>query len=157
MPRMDDSMLISANVGRRLGELRVAAGLSPRRVATKAGLRVSALAAIERGMGSPSVRALDGVARQLRVSLSQLIREAQEKPKPKGEELKALLARVGRDVAELPNSLGDKLAAVEIAAVRHAVTVCRGNQSAAARMLGLERKALIRRWNRIRRRDSKLN
>ena len=152
---MTDSSLISAMVGRRLGELRVAAGLSPRRVAARSGLKLSALAGIEHGRGRPTVFALERVASLLGVSLAQLIREAQHRPEPRREELKELLARVGRDVAELPSSLGDKLIAAENAAVRHAVAACRGNQSAAARMLGLERKALIRRWNKIRR-ESKL-
>jgi DNA-binding protein Fis len=42
----------------------------------------------------------------------------------------------------------DKLRVAEAAAVRLALAVCKGNQSGAARLLGLERRALMRRIGR---------
>jgi DNA-binding NtrC family response regulator len=36
------------------------------------------------------------------------------------------------------------------ATVRYAIEACDGNQSAAARMLGMERKAFVRRLSRLR-------
>jgi len=66
-------------------------------------------------------------------------------------DLSTRLDRIARAIVELPADLGSKLDAAEVAVVRHAMLVCDGNQSAAARLLGIERKALVRRWQRIRR------
>ena len=72
------------------------------------------------------------------------MKEAQRKP-ARAVDARPALERIGREIAKLPGDLGDKLEAAEAAAVKHALHVCAGNQSAAARLLGLERKALARR------------
>ncbi len=56
-----------------------------------------------------------------------------------------MLERIGRGIAELPADVGDKIEAAEAAAVRYALHACAGNKSAAARVLGIDRKALERR------------
>jgi transcriptional regulator of acetoin/glycerol metabolism len=50
---------------------------------------------------------------------------------------------------------GSKLNAAERAVVLHALHTCDGNVSAAARLLGVDRKALERRVRRIRRKEKK--
>ena len=72
------------------------------------------------------------------------MKQAQKKPAKKVDTT-SILERIGREIADLPESLGDKIDAAEAATVKHAMHVCAGNQSAAARLLGLERKALVRR------------
>jgi DNA-binding NtrC family response regulator len=57
---------------------------------------------------------------------------------------------LARAILALPGS-GSKLAAAERAVVLHTLDVCKGNVSAAARMLGINRKALERKVRRIRR------
>jgi DNA-binding NtrC family response regulator len=52
------------------------------------------------------------------------------------------------------NDPGSKLELVERAIVANAMSACSGNQSAAARLLGIERKALARRLAKQRRRHS---
>jgi DNA-binding NtrC family response regulator len=49
----------------------------------------------------------------------------------------------------LPERLGSKLRVIERAVLHHAIEACNGNKSAAARMIGVDRKALERRWERI--------
>ncbi len=60
------------------------------------------------------------------------------------------LAEAAAVVVGLPVS-GSKLAEIERAVVTHALEVCRGNVSAAARLLGVDRKALERKIARHRR------
>jgi transcriptional regulator of acetoin/glycerol metabolism len=57
------------------------------------------------------------------------------------------LERVARFVLSYPGR-GPKLDAVERAVIAHALEVHEGNQSAAARALGMHRKALVRRLTR---------
>ena len=56
-----------------------------------------------------------------------------------------------RAIAELPVKAGSKIDAAEGAAVLYAMEISRNNQSAAARLLGMERKAFVRRLARARR------
>lgn len=56
--------------------------------------------------------------------------------------------QIGRAIVELPGR-ADKLRVAEKAAVRYALEVARGNKSAAARLLGVERKAVERRASRF--------
>jgi DNA-binding NtrC family response regulator len=58
------------------------------------------------------------------------------------------LEQIGRAIVELPGG-GDKLRLAEKAAVRYALEVAKGNKSAAARLLGVERKAVERRASRF--------
>jgi transcriptional regulator of acetoin/glycerol metabolism len=58
-------------------------------------------------------------------------------------------AEIGRLIVELPDGI-DKLDVAENAAVRHALGIAKGNKSAAARLLGLQRQAFARRLKRFR-------
>ena len=88
------------------------------------GIQVSALERIEHGHARPSIALLDALARELDSSLVDLMKQARAKP-PKLVDARAILDRLG-------------------------MHVCAGNQSAAARLLGLERKALVRRVEKTR-------
>jgi DNA-binding NtrC family response regulator len=57
--------------------------------------------------------------------------------------------RLARALLALPERLGSKLRVIERAVLHHAIEACNGNKSAAARMIGLDRKALERRWDRF--------
>jgi two-component system response regulator HydG len=57
--------------------------------------------------------------------------------------------RIARALLALPERLGSKLAVMERAVLHHAIETCGGNKSAAARMIGVDRKALERRWDRL--------
>jgi DNA-binding NtrC family response regulator len=57
--------------------------------------------------------------------------------------------RLARALLALPDRLGSKLAVMQRAVLHHAVETCGGNKSAAARMIGVDRKALERRWDRL--------
>ncbi|HSQ63779.1 MAG TPA: sigma-54 dependent transcriptional regulator [Polyangiaceae bacterium] len=57
--------------------------------------------------------------------------------------------RIARSLIALPDGRGSKLRLVERAVLQHAVDVCGGNKSAAARLIGIERKQLERRWERM--------
>lgn len=62
------------------------------------------------------------------------------------------LSEIAQAIVDLSGKVGSKIDAVESAAVIHAMNVCHGNQSAAARLLGMERKAFVRRLHRAQRR-----
>jgi two-component system response regulator HydG len=57
--------------------------------------------------------------------------------------------KMARAILALPTRLGSKLDAIERAVLHHAVEVCGGNKSAASRLIGLERKAFERKWERF--------
>jgi two-component system response regulator HydG len=57
--------------------------------------------------------------------------------------------RLARSLLALPDRLGSKLAVIERAVLHHAIETCGGNKSAAARMIGVDRKVLERRWDRL--------
>ena len=57
--------------------------------------------------------------------------------------------RLARALLALPDRLGSKLHVIERAVLHHAVEACGGNKSAAARLIGVDRKALERRWERL--------
>jgi transcriptional regulator with XRE-family HTH domain len=150
---------LSAAVGRRINELREASGLSVDRLARQSGLRAIELRSIERGRGRPSLSTLAKLAAPLHVSVTDLVKTAANPPPPPAPKTipsptgLADVVSIGRAIAQLPDRVGDKLDAVEEAAVRHAMDVCGENQSHAARLLGIERKALARRWDKwVRRR-----
>ncbi len=61
------------------------------------------------------------------------------------------VADIAQAILELPDAVGSKIEAVEHAAVLVAMNACAENQSAAARMLGMERKAFTRKLSRAKR------
>ncbi|HZO13551.1 MAG TPA: sigma 54-interacting transcriptional regulator, partial [Polyangiaceae bacterium] len=62
----------------------------------------------------------------------------------------AEIDKIAKLILELPEKLGtSKLDLVERAVLHHAIENCRGNKSAAARLVGLHRKQLDRRWERL--------
>ena len=142
---------LSASVGRRIRELRVAAGISLDQLARQAGFRSNVLLAIEAGRVRPSVATLDALARPLRVTVLELVESARDSGAATPARATRGLDAIARAITALPVSLGDKLDAAGAAVVEHAMDVCSGNRSAAARLLGMERKALIRRWQRAQR------
>jgi DNA-binding NtrC family response regulator len=57
--------------------------------------------------------------------------------------------QLAKAILALPSGLGSKLDVVERAVLHQAVEVCSGNKSAAARLIGVDRKALERKWERL--------
>jgi DNA-binding NtrC family response regulator len=57
--------------------------------------------------------------------------------------------RMARSLLALPDRVGSKLDVIERAVLHHAIESCGGNKSAAARLIGVDRKALERRWERL--------
>ena len=57
--------------------------------------------------------------------------------------------RMARSLLALPDRLGSKLDMIERSVLHHAIESCGGNKSAAARLIGVDRKALERRWERL--------
>jgi DNA-binding NtrC family response regulator len=60
----------------------------------------------------------------------------------------AELDRIARALLALPERLGSKLQVMERAVLHHAVEMSGGNKAAAARLIGVDRKVLDRRWDR---------
>jgi DNA-binding NtrC family response regulator len=56
---------------------------------------------------------------------------------------------LARSILALPLRLGSKLDVIERAILHHAIETCGGNKSAAARLVGVDRKALERKWDRL--------
>ena len=59
------------------------------------------------------------------------------------------LDKMAKAILALPNRLGSKLDVIERAVLHHAVEMCSGNKSAAARLLGVHRKSLDRKLERL--------
>jgi DNA-binding NtrC family response regulator len=76
-------------------------------------------------------------------TLEQLVRDVP------GKDVAAEVDRIARSLLSLPERLGSKLEVMERAVLHHAIEVCGGNKSAAARLVGVHRKALERRWDRL--------
>ena len=98
--------------------------------------------------------------RELRNVIERLQLLADERPRrrPVLEELAAErprarraaeIDRIARALLALPDRLGSKLGVMERAVLHHAIEACGGNKSAAARLIGVDRKALERRWDRL--------
>jgi DNA-binding NtrC family response regulator len=60
----------------------------------------------------------------------------------------AEIDRLARTLLALPDRLGSKLRVIERAVLHHAIEACGGNKAAAARLIGVDRKVLERRWDR---------
>ncbi|EYF04804.1 sigma-54-dependent transcriptional regulator [Chondromyces apiculatus] len=56
--------------------------------------------------------------------------------------------RIARALLALPERLGSKLRVIERAVLHQAIESCGGNKAAAARLIGVDRKMLERRWDR---------
>jgi two-component system response regulator HydG len=61
----------------------------------------------------------------------------------------AEIEKLAKSILALPARVGSKLDIVERAVLQQAVEVCGGNKSAAARLIGVDRKALERKWERL--------
>jgi two-component system response regulator HydG len=59
------------------------------------------------------------------------------------------IGRIALSILALPPRVGSKLDVMERAVLHQAMLTCQGNKSAAARLVGLDRKALDRRWERL--------
>ena len=123
------------------------AGLTPK-------VRVS-----EDGIGWLTHRRWPGNVRELRNALervsllsdSEVVSAAELESVVGGEgtELAAEVDRIAKALLALPDRTGSKLQAVERAVLHHAIEVCGGNKSAAARLIGLDRRVLDRKWDRL--------
>jgi transcriptional regulator with XRE-family HTH domain len=148
----------SPDVGRALRAARERAGLEAARVARDGGVSTAELLRIETGEGNPSIAVLQQLSRAIGASLLDVIRRAGEGGRGlPGARVEARAGGLGVDqlahaIVELPAAIGSKLDAVASAAVLLAMAQCSNNQSAAARLLGMERKAFVRRLQRARRR-----
>jgi transcriptional regulator with XRE-family HTH domain len=138
---------LSAAMGLRLRELRLRAGLSLPRLSKRVGLSASALQRIEAGAAEPSISTLNDLAGHLGTTLGELVRKA--KSQAARREASALRGpeEIGRAILNLPEGT-DKVRVVVAAAIRLALEESNGNQSAASRLLGMERRALMRRIGR---------
>lgn len=88
-------------------------------------------------------------------ALPNLVEAIEKAASPRGSSnAEALLTSLAKKIMELPVP-GSKLDAVQRAVVTHALAECAGNVSAAARLLGVERKALERKVVRYRRGGSR--
>jgi DNA-binding NtrC family response regulator len=79
------------------------------------------------------------------IDVSALEELASERPPP---DAAAEIDRMARALLALPERLGSKLRVIERAILHHAVESCGGNKAAAARLIGVDRKVLERRWDR---------
>jgi DNA-binding NtrC family response regulator len=68
---------------------------------------------------------------------------------PTASDTRIEIDRMARALLALPERLGSKLDVIERAVLHHAIESCGGNKSAAARLIGVDRKALERRWERL--------
>jgi transcriptional regulator with XRE-family HTH domain len=139
-------------VGRSLGALREQSGRSRSLVSRAVGISRSDLMAIESGRSKPTVDLLDRIARALGSTIVEVIRSAKRvDPAASTGGGRLGLADIGRAIAELPMVGRSKVDVVTSAVVVFALDASGGNQSAAARLLGMERKAYVRRLARAKR------
>jgi two-component system response regulator HydG len=64
-------------------------------------------------------------------------------------ESRAEIEKLALALLALPEKLGSKIDLIERVILHHAVEVCAGNKSAAARLVGVDRKAFERRLERL--------
>jgi transcriptional regulator with XRE-family HTH domain len=136
----------SAAVGRTIRASRKRAQLPLARVARECKLSPAQLDGIECGRARPTIAVLDRIARALGLSLVELVLA----PGP-AVASRPGLAEIAHAIVALPDAIGSKIDIVEAATVLVALTACQKNQSAAARLLGMDRKAFVRRLSRARR------
>jgi transcriptional regulator with XRE-family HTH domain len=143
----------SAAVGRAIRSTRERAALPLARVARDSNLTPTQLDDIELGRSRPSIAVLDRIARALGSTLVALVSAEG------GASAKRLcLTDIALAIVELrlPDDCS-KIDAVEAATVLVALTRCNENQSAAARLLGMDRKAFVRRLSHARQSGLKLD
>jgi transcriptional regulator with XRE-family HTH domain len=159
---MTNAGSLSAAVGRRLGKLRIDAGIPLDRLAKRVRLSAFELERIEGGVILASIGTLSEIATKLGASFADVVRDA-KKPPPVAVVRAASPAKaapprprddarmgpeeIGRAIVGLPDGI-DKIGVVEAAAVRYAVQISGGNKSRASRILGMERRVLDRRLRR---------
>jgi transcriptional regulator with XRE-family HTH domain len=137
-----------SSLGLTLRALRTKRSLEANAVAKRAGIPASVLADIEAGRPTgATIERLERVAAALGTNIVAVMSLA-KKPPPKVN-ASADVARLAAAIVELPPELGDKLGEIESAVVRRAMQLSGGNKSAAARLLGMERKSLVRKWMNI--------
>jgi len=66
-----------------------------------------------------------------------------------GDDSRLQVDRIAKALLALPSNVGSKLDVIERAILHHAIEVSGGNKSAAARLIGVDRKALERKWDRL--------
>ena len=145
----------SVAVGQAIRALRERGKQSAIQVSRAASVSPSELASIESGRARPSIATLHRVARALGSTLVELVNDAGAPESAAASTVSIGLPEIARAIVELPASLGSKVDAAESAAVLHAMQVMGDNQSAAARLLGMERKAFVRRLARTRRKKKR--
>ncbi len=133
-------VMTSRAAGAALRALRLERGVDAHTLQDRAG--VLSLSFVEEGRGS--VGDMDKVARALGSTLPDVMSGAKQRA---ASDLSAL----ARAIVELPEGRDSKIDRVAQAAVLHAFECSGGNQSEAARLLGMERKAFARRLTRARR------
>jgi transcriptional regulator with XRE-family HTH domain len=137
-------------VGQVFRQMREDEGLEIKAVAMKARLPIATVVAIECGSSRPTVDDLQRLAKALETTLHTVVRLARDPGRLQTEQ-PLPVAAIARAIIRLPDSVGSKTEAVLLATVRQALEITGDNQSAAARLLGMERKAFVRRMARARR------
>ena len=158
--------MITGTVGRAIRASRERANLPLARVARKCNLSPTQLDGIESGRWRPSRDTLVRIARALGTNVVDLGADpkrgsgltltnpharARRGSGPTWTAPRRLgIADIARAILDLPDRVGSKVDVVQHATVLVALTVCQQNQSAAARLLGMERKAFTRKLSRAR-------
>ena len=142
--------MTSVTVGRAIRASRKRANLPLARVARKCNLSPTQLDGIESGRARPSVAVLDRIARALGMTLVDLVVNQQAAAPARGVPRRLGISDIARAILDLPEAVGSKIDVVQHATVLVAMSACQENQSAAARMLGMERKAFARKLSRAR-------
>jgi DNA-binding NtrC family response regulator len=102
---------------------------------------------VEEGRSRPSIAMLAAMASHLGTSLRKLAREVDE-GSAFAKPFSMHVEDIGRAIVHMEYA-GNKLQYAESAAVHYALAACHGNRSAAARLLGVERRRLVRRARRV--------
>jgi transcriptional regulator with XRE-family HTH domain len=132
----------SIEVGRTIRASRKRANLPLARVARDCRLSPTQLDGIECGRRRPTLAVLHRISRALGVPLAELVLRTNGNPR------RLDVVDIARAILQLPDALGSKVDAVEAAVILEALDACSENQSAAARLLGMERKAFVRKLSR---------
>ena len=142
----ETSKVDSKAVGRRLRAMRETSGKQRFLVAKRAKVTLAELDQIENGSASVSVGSIQRVAVALGTTLLDVIQQlSQPASKRRHEDTEApRLADIADAILRLQVD-GSKEDVVVGAMVDAAMKACDNNQSASARLLGMERKAFVRR------------
>lgn len=135
-------------IGTALRARREAQGIKVRALAARAAVRLETLVAVESGARSASVAQAQLVARALGTTLVAIVHEASKPQAPPAPTPGLSVEAIAQEIVRLPDGRLSKVEMVLLATVRQAMATTNGNQSAAARLLGMERKAFVRRLAR---------